>query len=81
VNGRVFNFIFLKPRRIDAENRKELGNADAVDGAQTEKLMNAGNGVCILQPGKPIVGNKEFRIALRLSNALALILDLAHSYA
>ena len=81
MNGRIFNFIFLEPRHIDAENRKELGNAHAVDSAQAEKLMNAGNGVCILQPGKPIVGNKEFRIALRLSNALTLILDLTHGYA
>ena len=81
MNRRVFDFIFLKQCRINTENRKKLRNAHPVDGAKTEKFMNAGDGACILQPGEPIVGNKEFWIALHVGDALALIFDLAHGYA
>ena len=69
--------VLMQFRQINSKQKKQVGDLDAVDGAQAVQLMNARDGIGILDLGEPSVGDMEFRLAFRFGDLLAEIGDLA----
>jgi hypothetical protein len=71
--------MLMEFRQIDAEEKKQVGNLDPVDGAQAVELVNARYGIGILDLGEPAMGNVELRVAFSLGYSLAQLGDFARA--
>ena len=61
--------------QVDTVKKQKVGELDAIDGAETVELKDAGNGIGVFDLGEPGVGDMEIGIALGIGDLLAEIGD------
>ena len=76
-----FDLQFVDPLNIHAIELKKIAEFDMIDDAQAIELVNARDGLRVLDLGKPRVGDVELLIPLGIYNFLAEIGDVARSHA
>src|SRR6266436_3984765 len=61
--------------QVDAVKKQKVGELDAIDGAETVELKDAGNGIGVFDLGEPGVGDMELGITFGVGDLLAEIGD------
>jgi hypothetical protein len=61
--------------QIDTVKQQKVGEFDVVDGAETIKLKDAGDGIGIFDLREPCVGNVKFGIAFGFGDLMAELRD------
>jgi hypothetical protein len=65
--------------QVDPIKEQEVGELDAIDGAETVELKDAGNGIGVFDLREPSVGNVKLGIAFGFGDLLAEVGHLTGS--
>jgi len=63
--------------QVDSVEEQEVGELDAVDGAETVELKDAGDGIRVFDLREPSVGDMELGITFGFGDLLAEVRDFA----